>query len=249
MKIAFLFLIVSNIYHESIWLNFFNHHQNQYSIYIHSKESMPNNSAFKQFELPTKIPTSWTNTMDAQMELLREALKDKDNQKFIFLSETTIPIQTFDFVYETLMASSKSQFDFAPNHISGRFWESIESQKAFKNSQWVVLNRKHAELMVKDNSIINIMTKEDFDNEHYPSTFLYLQGLLHEEVEQIDRTLVIWSEYDGAHPFNFVDLEDTKYAQILIDAIKEKTHLFARKFHIRFDLSCLRPYLSSTLLD
>ncbi len=246
-KIAFLFLIISNINHENIWLNFFTNHQDNFSLYIHSKETMPASSAFKQFELSTKVATTWENTMNAQIELLREALKDKDNQKFIFLSESTIPLQPFDFVYETLMSNSKSQFAYAHNYDSNRTWESIPTEKALKNSQWVVLNRKHAELMVKDTTLINIMTKSPFDNEHYPSNFLAVNNLLH-EVEQTDRTFTVWPKSGLSHPISFKKIKRNKFTPLLMDAIKEKKYLFARKFDKTCNLNDLKHYLSPSLL-
>lgn len=248
MKIAFLFLIISNINHENIWLNFFNHHQEHFSLYIHSKETMPASSAFKKFEMATKVPTTWQNTMNAQIELLREALKDKDNQKFIFLSESTIPLQPFDFVYETLMSNSKSQFAYEHNYHPDRVWESIPTDKSLKNSQWVVLNRKHAELMVKDTTLINIMTKSHYDNEHYPSNFLAMNNLLH-EIEQTDRTLAVWPKQGIVHPVNFKKLKQNKYTPLLIDAIKEEKYLFARKFDKTCNLNDLKRYLSPSLFS
>lgn len=247
MKIAFLFLIISTINHEKIWLDFFNHHQDDFSIHIHSKEAMPASSSFKQFELSTKVPTTWENTMNAQIELLREALKDENNQKFIFLSESTIPLQPFEFVYETLMADKKSQFAFERNYHPNRVWKSIPTDKSLKNPQWVILNRKHAELMVKDTTLINIMTKSPYDNEHYPSNFLSLNNLLH-EIEPIDRTLVVWPKPGVVHPVNFKKIKGNKYTPLLINAIKEKKYLFARKFDKTCNLDYLKRYLPSPLL-
>ncbi len=247
MKIAFLFLIVSGINHEKIWLNFFNHHEDRSSIYIHSKYPMLSDSAFQQFEIPVKVPTTWKNTMNAQIELLREALKDEDNQKFVFLSETAIPLQSFDFVYETLMAHPKSQFEFWPNPNEDRNWgPTIPNEKALKNHQWVVLNRKHAELMAKDTEIINVITKVWFDNEHYPSIFLALKGLLH-EVEPTNTTFVIWDAVGCTLPVEFLDLSSNDYTPRLIEAIKEKKYLFGRKFGRECNLDYLKPYLALDL--
>jgi len=81
-KISFLFLIISSIFHEYYWTDFLKGHGNQYSIYIHSKEPIDNTSHFKKHAISQKIETTHYNTMRAQVELLRESLKDPDNRTY-----------------------------------------------------------------------------------------------------------------------------------------------------------------------
>ena len=45
-KIAFLFLTVGNIYHESAWVKFFKDHEVQYSLYVHAKKEITPGSFF-----------------------------------------------------------------------------------------------------------------------------------------------------------------------------------------------------------
>jgi hypothetical protein len=247
MKLAFLFLTITNIYHERCWVNFFKDYQKQYSIYIHSKYPM-RNSAFKKYELPTKAPTTWANTMRAQIELLKAALKDPKNTKFIFISDSTVPLQTFDYVYDSLMKHPHSQFDFSPNPNKDRTFYPIPPFKYYKNSQWIVLNRKHAEMIAKDLHYINIFDRYGFDNEHYPSIFLIDQRVSHEIIRR-DTTLVIWYKF-LPHPHMFTEIANDIYSQQLIQAITSKQYLFARKFAPTCNLSTLaqyRPELFGTL--
>ena len=109
-KIAFLFLTISSIYHEGHWLDFFRGNEQYYSVYIHSKNSFENSSPFKKNEIEEKEKTIWSNTMRAQIALLKEALKDPENEKFIFLSENTIPFYDFQTIYDRVMGTSKSIF-------------------------------------------------------------------------------------------------------------------------------------------
>lgn len=240
-KLAFLFLTIANVYHEQTWINFFADHQLEYSLYVHSKQRLSKNSFFKPHEIPVKVDTSWENTMNAQRELLKEALKDPANEKFIFLSESTIPLQSFDAVYTKLMAHASSQFNFYRNPHAYRSFGHLKAHDLYKNSQWVVLNRKHAELMVHDDSLITIMTAEPHDQEHYPSTFLAQHGLLHEVVKK-DITLCIWNGVD-AHPHSFTDLATDMHLSKLIKIIENQRFLFARKFDKTCDLSALKGYL------
>ena len=108
--------------------------------------------------------------MKAEIALLKEALKDPANTKFVFLSESTIPIMPFDGVYKHLLSHPSSEFPYYKNMDTTRSFGKIKH--IYKNPQWIVLNRKHAQLMVEDNDLINYLAQIPYDNEHYPATFL-----------------------------------------------------------------------------
>ncbi len=242
-KLAFLFLTIGDIYHEPTWINFLAGHEDSYTLYIHSKQPLSKKSFFKRNEISRKVPTSWANTMQAQIELLREALKDPANEKFIFASESTLPLQSFNDIYQTLMSTPNSLFKYYRNPFAARSFGPLTSDMLYKNAQWVVLNRKHAQLMVNDTHLIRIMTNDPHDQEHYPSTFLAEHNLLH-EVTKKDTTLAIWTGQNGnSHPHSFTDLKNDPYARRLIKAIENRRYLFARKFEKKCDLSILKPSL------
>ncbi len=238
-KIAFLFLTVGNIFNEKTWVNFFADAQDRATIYVHSKHHLKKTSFFREFEMQKKVPTQWDKTMKAQVALLKEALKDPDNQKFVFLSETTIPLQNFDDMYNRLMKHDRSNFHYQKNPHASRTFGSIPSDHIHFNSQWVILNRKHAELMAEDSFFINEMTRDRFDNEHYPSTFLASKKML-KEVEKKDLTMVVWT--GDKHPHEFSNLSKDPYKDDLLKVINKKRFLFARKFK-RCDLSLLKELL------
>jgi hypothetical protein len=176
--------------------------------------------------------------MNAQIALLKEALKDPNNNKFVFVSESTIPLTTFDVMYERLTSDSRSQFSFRKNPDSFRTFGG--TKKLYKNPQWLILNRKHAQLMVDDTSLIKIMVQYPHDQEHYPSTLLARHKVLHEIVKK-STTLCIWE--GGSHPHEFTDLTTDSRTEYLLKCIKKKRFLFGRKFHKQCDLSLLRTYL------
>lgn len=245
-KIAFLFLTISDVYHESTWINFFardeDRNKDRYTIYVHPKHTLSPESFFRPFEITHTVPTSWANTMRAQIELLREALKNKENEKFIFVSESTIPLQSFDEVYAKVMGTSKSIFNFSRNNLA-RSFGPLKGDMLYKNAQWVILNRKHAQMMADDTKFIDLMTEDPHDQEHYPSTFLAQFDLLH-EVQKQDLTLAIWTGENGnAHPHSFTNLKHDAHREKLISAIERKRFLFARKFEKKCNLSLLKPYL------
>lgn len=250
-KLAFLFLTIGPIYHETYWQDFFRGNDQRYSVYVHAKNSLPPTSPFKAYELAHPVPTTWSNTMQAQIELLKEALKDPLNEKFIFVSETTIPLQPFDKTYAALMEHSESLFYFVPNpHVhrnvnafmrQARDLQPIPEKRQYKNSQWVILNRKHAQLMVDDTQYIDIMTRYYSDQEHYPSTFLINKGLIDEILPQ-DMTYVEWHVPSAHLPYEFTDFTKYQELQLITQAIHDG-YLFARKIMPNAIMGPLDPLL------
>jgi hypothetical protein len=244
MKIALLFLTIANIYHEGYWKDFLHGYEKQYSIYVHAKETLSNDSFFKPYEMSVKVPTTWFRTMKAQVAMLKEALKDPENEKFIFLSESTIPLQDFDTVFATVTATEKSIFTYFPNEYkNARSLDRIPKEFRYGNSQWVVLNRKHAALMTADTTYLPIIVCYVADQEHYPSSFLASQGLLHTEVVKRNTTYVNWEKSNGLNPCTFSNFNDRYEFECITNAIKEGM-LFARKIDAHANIGLLDPYLS-----
>lgn len=242
MKIAFLFLILTDVYHQSSWRTFFEgaEHNNLYSIYVHSKDSVPRNSFFKKYEIEAKVPTTWECTLLAQTELLKEALKDPKNERFVYLSESTIPLQSFHTAYKRLMGDSRSQFFYTANPNKERVFPPIPPTLVYKNSQWVILNRKHAELMVNNNLILSSIANKSHDQEHFHGTYLVNHGLA-KEINKRDHTLVLWPEpLPRSNPHTFTNVKQDPHTPELMKAIVHKEYLFARKFDKNCDLTPLK---------
>lgn len=253
LKIAFLFLAVADIYHQDYWQMFFKGHQEQYSVYVHSKEGVSRESQFSRYEIPVKVPTTWANSVEAQVALLKEALKDQKNGKFVFLSESTLPLQSFDTVYTTVMADSKSIFSYHKNphssvdnsRYSYRNLSLIPAEYRYKTSQWVILNRKHAQLVADDVTCLPKVVQYEADNELYFGTLLASHNLLH-EVIPLDMTYVDWQKDNKKGrilPHEFNDLCDKYEANQIVNAINNGM-LFMRKFAADIDLTALQPYLA-----
>lgn len=238
-KIAFLFLTIDSVFHEAIWVRFFTQSevQERYSLYVHPKKSMAPTSFFASAVIPERLPTSWANTMEAQVALLREALKDPANTKFVFLSESTIPLATFDEIYTRLLEHPKSQFNFKKNPFAIRTFGSIKPSRIYFNSQWIILNRTDAQLMVDDTEILPIMARHPHDQEHYPSTLLAHHKCL-DQVVSTDLTFVHWIG-TGGHPHLFKELTKDPSTDRLLSCIENKRFLFARKFSKGCDLTPL----------
>merc|ERR1719262_409136 len=86
-------------------------------------------------------------------KLLQTAVSESQspNDKFVFLSETTLPVKPFAFIYQSLTVDQNSDFCIATTDQWARLASKNigESAVLVKHSQWTVLSRYHAELVVQ----------------------------------------------------------------------------------------------------
>ncbi len=254
LKLAFLFLTIGNLNHEEHWKDFLNGYEHQYSLYVHAKNKKNVTSPFlKPYVIPETVQTSWSHTMKAQIALLKEALKDPQNGKFVFLSESTIPLQNFAKVYRVLFSTPKSIFKTQPNpHLNiytpkdaphSRMVPGIQLKYQQKHSQWIVLNRKHAALLVASAKYLK-KRPVYCDNEHYPGTVIAFKRALRDEVSPYDTTYVNWDRKgpNGRAPFTFSNLKLANEKELVLKVIKHG-YLFARKFSPRCFIKELDEFL------
>ena len=169
-KIAFLFLIKDKINKEELWYKFFNNiDTNKYSIYIHYKNDIKL-KYFDKYKLKNIIPTKWgdISLVHAQKLLLKEAFKDESNYKFIFISDSCMPIKNFDYVYNFLTKNNDSYFNYKIEKIKN-------NKKLYKTYQWCILNRNHTEIINNDTTEIDFYIKNNIfaPDEIYFLTTIY----------------------------------------------------------------------------
>jgi len=152
-KIAFCFLVYDTINNEDLWELFFkNVDKNKYTIYIHYKRNRPL-LYLEKYKLTNCIATKYgdISLVEAQNVLLTEALKDPNNEHFIFVSNSCIPLKSFDTVYDKLN-TEYSYFNLMPQEQCFPRCDSalryVVEQYIQKASQWCILNKKHANLLV-----------------------------------------------------------------------------------------------------
>lgn len=252
-KIAFLFVTLTDPFHSTYWHEFFCGHDKLYTVYVHAKYRVYD-KFFKNHVIKKKYPNDWGHVTGVKLGLLEHALQDKDNKKFIFISDTTIPIVSFPMVYELVMAHNKSIFRFYKNPYldpeSSTYWPERSIANApitcqYKNSAWIILNREHAELMIATHNRKYLTPPCYIDNEHYFSTILAMHGKL-SEVENKNAYYVNWDHKgpDNRFPFTFMNLNAELEKRLLKQVFCGKW-LFARKFSKQCNLSvidALLPY-------
>ncbi|CAL5410634.1 unnamed protein product [Camellia sinensis] len=171
-KVAFLFLTRRNLPLDFLWGSFFeNADVANFSIYIHSEpgfvfdESTTRSTFFFNRHLTNSIQVGWgeASMIQAERLVLEAALEDPANQRFVFLSDSCVPLYNFSYIYRYLMASPKSFVDSFLDKKEGRYNPKMSSviprSKWRKGSQWISLVRSHAELVIDDEVIFPVFKK------------------------------------------------------------------------------------------
>jgi hypothetical protein len=241
-KIAFLFLIYEDIYHEELWNIFFKGvSKDKYSIYIHYKTNKPL-KYFEEHKLEHCIETEYANIslVKAQNLLLEEALKDKCNQSFIFLSDSCIPLKTLNYIYEHI-DQQFSYFNIASHSACfprcNGVLKYIHKDHIQKASQWCILKRAHAELMVASCEFVEWFQECSYaPDEHVYISNIYHNNLQNEIITTPDiaedattftnggGTDYKYASQCGLKNYTYITKEELLY-------LLESKSLFGRKFH------------------
>ncbi len=239
-KLAFMFLTRADIVQEEIWTKFFkSDKEDRHTIYIHPDlDTRLESKSFARYQIPNVVFKKHHYTLEAQKELLKAAIGDLENYKFILCSEDCIPTTDFNSFYGDLIGTDKSFIKYFPSWLNPgdeRFVNELKKESQFGNAQWFILNRKHADMMATDEEWFQIFEKYVCSCEHYPSTFLQLNECLNEkEVIKQDRM------YEEFIPniFSTVDFSPQSPSQIkvLLDRKYEEGYLLIRKFRNPLDI-------------
>jgi hypothetical protein len=233
-KIAFLFVIYDTIYQEDLWKHFFEGADpSAYSIYIHYKHNVPL-GWMEPYKLKTCVETSYgrISVVRAENLLLKAALHDAQNEHFIFLSNSCIPVKSFTQI-QTHLKPKLSYFNIChPQSCFPRcnsLLSYLPKEQIQKSSHWCILNRRHAAAVLEEDCTVWF---EGFfgADEHYYITMLYRKNLQDElcithDIQWGATTFCNWSEHDGNSPKTYHSITEEEL-QALIDS----GSLFARKF-------------------
>ena len=135
MKIAFLFLTIDNVRFPEIWEYYFKNNNDKFNIYCHPKYPDKVTVSWQKKNIITNlVPTKWGFLTDATVNLLFSALQNKDNFKFILVSESCLPIKSFDILYKFLNKNhiNTSYIDFS-NIDSNQFEDQCAEKLIFSD--------------------------------------------------------------------------------------------------------------------
>jgi len=212
-KVAFLFLTRNGHFQSEMWEEYWSGNQ-EFTVYSHIADSGAHPGGWLgRARIDEWLPTTWgdISLLRAQMALLRTALKDPANGYFIFCSESCVPVRPFRELQRILKLDPRSRFGWKP-------WSGVEktdpqkARRALKelrlprtrwifHSQWILLNRETAALLVEDD-LTPWFEGVFAPDECYPGTVLHAKGYpLQEKVVNEDIT---WTEWrGGSSPVQF----------------------------------------------
>jgi len=106
----------------------------------------------RNFHMIDTVPSEWCSDLVTPMNALLAAALHKngsmhaagnDNDKFIFISDTTVPLKSFEFVRHKLTVKDGRKSNFCVQEWPK--WALYESKYVVaKHSQWMILSRAHA---------------------------------------------------------------------------------------------------------
>lgn len=228
-KVAFLFLVRKNLPLDFLWDSFFEHADiANFSIFVHSEpgfifdESTTKSAFFYNRQLDNSIKVEWggPSMIEAERLLLRAAIENPANQRFVLLSDSCVPLYNFSYIYDYLIDSPRSFVDSFQNVEERRYHPKmspvIPKKKWRKGSQWIALVRKHAKLVVDDGIILPVLKAfckryppldprkgkqipkllkqhDCIPDEHYVQTLLAVKDL-EDEIERRTLTYTSWNQ-------------------------------------------------------
>lgn len=245
-KVAFLFLTRDNLRRPEIWNTFFNNvNINKYSIYCHPKNPVKvSDTLLKNNIIPENINTEWgkISLVEANILLMKNALKDTKNKKMILVSEACIPIVSFDTFYNTIINDNKSRIVIFHNNTHNRYNDIVipafKKEHFYKTSgSGSILNRNHAQLLVDNIKDLHKWEKVIAPDEHYNlcQLLVYDKNFLQNNINK-KTTFDIWQIEDlNKQKYEKDDIQTKEYILLSkltnkgLDVIRDADFLLIRK--------------------
>jgi len=158
--VHFLFLAVGKVNNIDVWKTFFaSAHPDQFRAFVHCKTPECHVSVTGSPLVPIPMVASYycADLVTPMNQLLSEALRaggpsQNPADKFVFVSDSTLPAKPFSHIYDTLVKRTGSDFcvcsvkEWAtrrePPPLGSPVGKPIEM--AIKHHQWSILDRSHA---------------------------------------------------------------------------------------------------------
>src|SRR2546423_4477515 len=208
-----------------MWTQFFESaNPNCYTIYSHPKEPGEVTSALlKPAIISERIPTAYgdISLVRATRLLLSEAMRDPDNQYFLLLSESCIPLHSLPLVYRAVTSEPVSHLAWwaSPGPESTLRWNSlpqgfVSRREFYKQHQWMILHR-HAVEAILASDYTEQFSKMFVPDEHYFINALLRDGYpVETKIVSAVTTFVNWKEMELEDPV-YDELRQLQYAKVI----------------------------------
>ncbi|CAI5461663.1 unnamed protein product [Closterium sp. Yama58-4] len=248
-RIAFMFLTRGPLPLAPLWEKFFHGHEGRYAVYVHASQpnfTFPSNFSpvFVDRQIPGgKVEWGRMSVVAAERRLLAYAVTDKRNEYFVLVSESCIPLWSFDYIHDYI---SSTHISFVEAHTDpfdeafGRYlpdihMPAIRRKDFLKGSQWFVMQRRHAELVVQDTEHYLVHSKSCqwraqhskycCSDEHYLQILLALKDPA--GISRFPVTLADWSQW-RFHPETYYSYNMT---ESLFKTIKSTKHYLQYRYY------------------
>lgn len=217
----FLFLVYVKINNHDVWNRFFSQAVSgvDYRALVHCKdeaECRRNIRAGGRFEVIRPVETQYCFDLVSGMnELLRQALTHEaahPNDKFIFVSDSTLPLKPFRYMQQrlTVQDGQSSNFCIFPRNEWAEVTESFAGGQAHapttkvgvKHHQWMILSRTHAEQSVSRGGMLRdlmqvLQLNQGFRNTGCLDEFWHFATLFHQLSLKAEPTIVELVNFAG----------------------------------------------------
>jgi hypothetical protein len=211
MKIAFCFLTRGDLLQPKLWESFFAGAAPEHcTVYCHPKEPEQVASPILRNRIIDDIvPTQHghVSIVKATLNMFSQAHDDdEDNQYFVLVSESTIPIVAFERVREGLAGhgphSTISYSVPPPNteHHQRKFaigWHALFSPAFFHHDNWIILHRRHVRILL-DHPSLELFGSVFAPDEHYfMNVLVHLKGASLDQFVNRRATFVNWRDKEA----------------------------------------------------
>jgi len=154
-------MTIDSLPHQGVWKRWVaDASPGEYKAYVMCKEACPSIDHSFMEQIPT-VPTVYCADLVSGMNaLLSAALKDpgyNDNDKFVFLSESHIPVKPFHEMKNILVSNANSDFCVFPRQEWHQHNADLRGvvHLGVKHHQWIILSRAHATKSVQSQGLVD----------------------------------------------------------------------------------------------
>jgi Core-2/I-Branching enzyme len=234
-RLAFLFLTIDNLNQYHLWERFFAEADPQsYSIYVHPKHSdRVTQPLLLRNLIARRISTSWghISVVRALNLMLEDAFRNQENTKFLYCSESCIPLYDFSYIYNLILSDEKGFLHHYPakqrrhRHLKDRTY--IPKHRFLKMcAQGWVFNRELVQVILRNDHT------DIFENMSVPEENYYINLFQHVDLD-LNR-LLHWQRLSfsnwwegsagGGHPKLYEEITEAE-----VNVLRELGFLFMRK--------------------
>lgn len=206
-KVAFCFLTLDNLNQSQLWEKFFSlNDRDRYNIYTHAKfPEKVSSPLLKDTFIGKYIPTNHGDfsLLYAAIAMFTHAfLADTENDYFILLSESAVPLVDFSHIWIVLEGSEQnSYFDYYVTQPETehrgrlRFVKDAHNYPTFFwHEFWCVLSRKHFERLIFCNKIYDFLQIYTPEEHYFLNVLHHIEGVPLSEIRNAKTTFVNWNE-------------------------------------------------------